>query len=158
MKGYIISVAAAAVVSAVMTMLTPKGWSKYVGMVTGLVVVMCIGRPVLELINTDFLEDFDYTIEEHRTEADNQLMEEIQSELKRQVEEDAEARLEKEFGRRCIVNAEISVNHAGQITGIESMTVYGSGIDNAAIGRLREVYGVREVRLDEYSKVSEKQE
>lgn len=36
MKAYIISIAVSTVISAVVTMITPEKWSKYVGIVTGL--------------------------------------------------------------------------------------------------------------------------
>lgn len=158
MKGYIISIAVASVISAVITMLTPKGWEKYVGMVTGIVVVMCIGQPLLKLMRTDVFEGFRLETEYHADAGNELLREEIRKELTERVETDAEQRLLNEFGAVCSVSAVISANSAGQITGVEHMTIYGGNIDNAAIGRLRDVYGVKEVELGGSEEFAEKQE
>lgn len=146
MKGYILSIAAAAVISAVMTMITPEKWSKYVGIITGLLVVVCIGQPLLKLVHSDMFEEIAYDTETHEDYGNEQLVNEIKGELCKRVEEDAKARLMKEFHADCEVKAEVSVNHNGQIEGINSLTIYGGNIDAAAIGRLREVYGAEEVR------------
>lgn len=158
MKAYIISIAAAAVISAVVTILTPKGWTKYVGIVTGLVIVMCIGQPLLQLMNTDVFEGFKYAAEQTSESGTRALMDEIKKELTARVEEDAVQRLRSEFGAECEVSARIDVDDAGRIRGIEEMTVTGGNIDNAAIGRLREIYGVKKVNYGRIKKNTSKQE
>ncbi|MGM9936958.1 MAG: stage III sporulation protein AF [Candidatus Ornithomonoglobus sp.] len=158
MKAYIISIAAASVISAVVTILTPKGWTKYVGIVTGLVVVMCIGQPLLQLMRTDVFEDFKYETERTSENGSQMLMEEIKKELTERIEEDAEQRLKNEFGAECEVSAVVSVDSAGKISGIEEMTVIGGNIDNAAIGRLRDIYGVKKVNYGGAEKITSKQE
>ena len=49
--------AVTAVVSSIISMLSPAKWSKYVGMITGLTVVVCIGQPVFSLLNEDLFMD-----------------------------------------------------------------------------------------------------
>ena len=146
MRTYIISVAAAAVIAAVVNMIAPEKWAKYVGMATGLVVVMCIAQPVFTLFHENVFEGFSWETQV----SDALLRSEIKAELKRRVEEDAAARLKSEFNRDCIVEAEIAVNDAGEIEGVESMKVYGKNIDNTVLARLREVYGVSEVTYEGY--------
>lgn len=158
MKSYIISIAVASVISAVITMLTPKGWEKYVGMVTGIVVVMCIGQPLLQLMRTDVFEGFRLETRQNAEEGDNGLRDEIRKDLTERIEKDAEQRLRRDFGAECAVSAVVSVNRAGQITGVERMTIYGGNLDNIAIGKLREIYGVKEVELVGAEKNTAKQE
>ncbi len=158
MKAYIISIAAASVISAVVTILTPKGWTKYVGIVTGLVVVMCIGQPLLQLMRTDVFEGFRYETEQTSENGTRMLMDEIKKELTERLEKDAEQKLKEEFGAECDVSAVVSVDSAGKICGIEEMTVTGGNIDNAAIGRLRDIYGVKKVNYGGTEKVASKQE
>ena len=147
MRTYIISVAAAAVISAMVNMIAPERWSKYVGMATGLVVVMCIAQPVFSLFHEDVFEGFSYAAEYGAGAGEEMLREEVKRGLCERVEEDAAARLKSEFGRECRVEAEIAVNENAEITGVESMVIYGDGLDAAARARMREVYGVSDVTI-----------
>ena len=45
------------------------------------------------------------------------------------------------------MEAEIAVNENAEITGVESMVIYGDGLDAAALARMREVYGVSDVTI-----------
>lgn len=146
MKAYIISIAAAAVISAAMSMITPAKWSKYVGIVTGMAVVICIAQPLLELMHTNVFEEIEYNTSQSEVSGNFLLTNEIEKELKKRIEEDAQLRLKNEFRVDCSVEADISVNGEGQITGVERMTVRGGNIDSAAVGRLREIYGVKDVK------------
>ena len=147
MRTYIISVAAAAVISAMVNMIAPERWSKYVGMATGLVVVMCIAQPIFSLMHEDVFEGFSYSAEYGAEAGEEMLRDEIKRQLCERVEEDAEARLRSEFGRECRVEAEIAVNENSEVCGVESMVIFGDGIDAAALARMREVYGVSDVTI-----------
>lgn len=153
MKGYIISIAAAAVISAVTAVTAPERWSKYVGIVTGLVITLCIGRPVLELMHTDVFEGLDYSFTPSVEYSDSEYRKKVISELETQVSDDVKARLDSEFGQDCEVETVLGVNPSGEITGVECISIYGGNIDSAAIGRLREVYGANYVK-----KITEKPE
>ncbi len=158
MKQYIISVAAAAVISAVMNMLAPAKWSKYISIVTGLCVAVCIGRPILALMHSDLLENIKLNSEYTKREGYSQLYAEVRRGLEERIEQDTAVRLKNEFGRECTAEAEISVNGSGQITGVNKITVYGEKIDAAAIGRLRDIYGAGEVVYGGYKKNTQKPE
>ena len=145
MKEYIISVAAAAVIGAVVNMIAPDKWAKYVSMATGLVIVMCIARPVFSLLDKNAFEGFSYEPEVSADAGEDMLRAEIKSELEARIEEDVQSRLLSEFGKECRAEAEAGVNENGEITGIDRIVIYGSGIDAAALARLRDVYGAAEV-------------
>ena len=61
MKSYIISIAVCTVICAVVNMLTPENWKKYVGVVTGLVITLSIASPIIGIFGNDFLSEFSYT-------------------------------------------------------------------------------------------------
>lgn len=159
MKAYIISIAAAAVISAAVSIITPERWAKYVGIVTGLVIVLCIAQPVLNLLRTNVFEGIEIQTQELSTGGNELLFDEVKAELTARVEEDAAARLKTEFMLDCETEADIAVNENGEITGVKSITVYCKrGLDTAAAARLREVYGTAEVKYGGYNKKAEKTE
>lgn len=152
MKSYIISVAAAAVISAVMNMLAPRGWAKYVGIVTGLAVAACIGTPILRLAGEDLFGGISLKTESAARDGAEILDEEIKKELAARVESDAKIRLKREFGADCEVEAVIVSDGRGVVKGIGELTVTGGHLDNAAFARLREVYGAERVNYAGYKK------
>lgn len=155
MKAYIISIAGAAVLSAIVNMLSPEKWNKYIGIVTGLVITLAIGSPILSMMHTDVFSGFGFTDDGLSTIGTEQFYYEIRSELERRVENDVRSRMMTEFGTECTAEAEAQMSPDGQITGIGRITIYGEHLDNAAIGRLREVYGAAEVIIGGDKKVSQ---
>lgn len=148
MRSYIISIAAAAVIAAVVNMIAPEKWSKYVGAATGLVVVMCIAHPLFAVFRENVFEGFSYEPQISAEAGEGMLRDEIKTELAKRVGEDASVRIKAEFGRDCRVEADISVNEDGEITGVESLRIFGDSIDTAVLARMREVYGVSEVTYE----------
>ncbi len=146
MKAYIISIAVSTVISAVVNMITPEKWSKYVGIVTGLVVTMCIAQPVISLMHADAFEGFSYNSTENSREGEKVLYAQIKSELEKRISEDITKRLKSEFGKTCKVQTEVTITDNGEVSGVKSVAVYGDKIDAVAIGRLRHVYGAEEVK------------
>lgn len=144
-KSYILSVAVTAVISSIISMLSPAKWSKYVGMITGLAVVICIGQPVFSLLNEDLFKNIQLQTEVIQTNGNDILNQEIKKELAKKVEEDIINRLKNEFALTVSVEADIAVNMAGEIEGVRKITVFGDKPDAAAVGRIRDIYGVREV-------------
>ena len=146
MKSYIISIAVSTVISAVVTMITPEKWSKYVSIVTGLVVTVCIAQPIISLMHADVFEGFSYNTSLTNTEGQKVLYKEIKAELEKRISEDVRTRLESEFGKCCTSQAEVKITQTGEVSGVKKIIVYGDKIDAVAIGRLRDVYGAEEVK------------
>lgn len=157
MKTYIISIAAATVISAIVTIITPKRWEKYVKVVTGLVVTICIAEPIIGIMKADVFDGFDYEIAEHEDMGESLFLGELRLELEDRLREDIKSRLKTEFNRECTAEVEVSVN-GNRIDAVKSILVYGDKIDAVVIGRLREVYGAREVRYVGTEKTAQKQE
>ena len=158
MKAYIISIAVSAIIAAVVNMLSPDKWAKYTGIVTGLVVVLCIGRPILELANTDVFAGFRFDETVLSNKGEMEFRGEVKRELEAQLEGDIKTRVKNEFGRDCEADVTVGVNGSGEITGVDKIIIYGKGFDNAVTGRLRELYGAKEIVTNGSEKVSQKTE
>lgn len=131
MKGYITAIAAAAILSAFGEMLIPKGWSKYIGIMSGAVLLITLISPLLTLRGIDaprFELPNDGYIE-------YDIAAETESQFKQTVEKDAAQRVYDEFGISCRVSAEVSTEK-----GVLSLTL-GCRHDASVASRLREVYG-----------------
>ncbi|MBQ3124885.1 MAG: stage III sporulation protein AF [Clostridia bacterium] len=158
MKAYIISIAVATVISAVVSMITPEKWSKYVSIVTGLVVTVCIAQPIISLVHADVFEGFSYKAEQSKNEGEKVLYGQIKTELEKRIANDAKKRLETEFGKKCEVYTAVEMTTKGEVAGVRTIQIYGEKIDAVAIGRLREVYGAEEVKYIGYKKTAQKPE
>lgn len=158
MKAYIISIAVSTVISAAVTMITPEKWSKYVSIVTGLVVTVCIAQPIINLVNADVFEGFTYKAGHSRSEGEKVLYSQIKEELEKRIADDAKQRLETEFGKTCEAQAGVTMTENGEVAGVKTIFIYGDKIDAVVIGRLREVYGAEEVKYIGHKKTLKKPE
>lgn len=144
-KTYILTVAGAAVLSAVASAITPDAWTKYIRLITGLVILCCITMPVLKLINTDIsfkVPDNAYEDLEYNEMSNTSL---IEDELTKRIEEDIIARMKNEYNKNITAKVSISINGNNEIEGVESITISGDRIDSSAKNRLCQIYGVKEV-------------
>ncbi len=158
MKAYIISVAVSTVVCAVINMLTPEKWTKYVSVVTGLVVMVCIASPVMGLLNKDVFTEVSYTAKRTQSEGEAVLYGEIKKELEGRINRDVIARLKTDFMRDCQAVSEVAMTNTGEVTGVKSIYIYGDKIDAVIKGELREIYGAEEVLYIGTEKTASKSE
>ena len=141
MKTYILTIIGAAVLSSFASMLAPDKWRKYVGVITGLVIISCIIAPIAGMTRTELFSGFD-AIENAEEYSINLQEEMIQEELSKRVSEDIAARLEREFNIKVTAKVQININDNHEITGIEKIRIKGESLTPAATARLCEVYGV----------------
>lgn len=143
MKAYILTIIGATLLSAYASNLAPDSWRKYVRIITGLVLIICILSPLKTLVGTEWFKDFDIAnISGVEGKTQTEL---IVSELSKRVETDIEERLRNEFNINVSANVKISVNDKGEIAGVKEICVSGASLSAAAKNRLREVYGTDEV-------------
>jgi hypothetical protein len=143
MKAYILTVIGATLLSAFAGNLAPDKWQKYVKVITGLVLIICILSPIKSLVSVDLFDDFeisDYDVPKGKTQAEIVI-----SELEEKICEDIEARMKKEFNISVSAQVEIDVNSEGEIVGVRSIYLTGERITAAAAARLKEIYGAVEV-------------
>ena len=158
MHAYTISIAGAAVLGAVINMLSPDKWSKYISIVTGLVIAVSIGSPIISLFRSDVLSELSFNAAPSSTQGTDIFYRELKQEFERRIENDVKSRVASEFGMDVTAEAEAATDEKGQITGVKKITVYGGHPDNIVIGRLREVYGAAEVKTVADKKLSKKPE
>lgn len=143
MKTYILTVIGATLLSAFAANLAPEKWQKYVRIITGLVLIICILSPIKALVSVDLFENFEipqYSAAEGKTQEELVI-----SELTDRLEQDIEERLKKEFNITASAQVKIDVNSDGEIDGVKEIRVTGAVLTAAAKARLKEVYGVSEV-------------
>lgn len=133
----------ATLLSAYASNLAPETWRKYVRIITGLVLIICILSPIKSLVGADLFGDFDIkAVSGVEGKTQTEL---VAEELSERVEADIAERLKKEFGIRAKARVKISINDKSEITGVKEIRVSGDRLTPAAKIRLCEVYGVYEV-------------
>lgn len=146
MKTYILTIIGAAVLSSFASVLSPDKWRKYVGVITGLVIISCIIAPVAKISKTDLFSGFE-AIENSEEYSKNLQKEIIEEELAKRVGEDISSRLKNEFGINVTAKVTININDNNEITGIEQIRLKGDKLSAPAVARLCEVYGVNEDKI-----------
>ncbi len=139
MKGYITAVAAVAIMAALADVLIPKGWQKYISILTGAIVLITLTSPLIRFrgISPPTFSVPDISYRKYSVE------DEVEYELKKRIEEDISARLEDEFNIKAISEVKLSVSD-GKITGVKEITVFAK--ENAtAAARLSEIYGLNKI-------------
>lgn len=145
MRQYIISIAVSAVVSAIAGILAPDKWGKYIHIITGLVIALCIANPVFSILHSDIFAGFSVQDEISSQKGDEILKKEVAKELGLRVEKDIEDRIKSEYNRSNIAEAVISADDEGNIKGVEKIILYGDRITDEVRARLCEIYGTSEV-------------
>lgn len=148
MGAYIIGIVGATIISSVISVLTPEKWDKYVGVVTGIVITLCIARPIISLMNEDFFTEASHINQTITAEGTEIFAAEIKKEMQSKIAMDVKERLKTEFGKTCVARAEVNVTPEGKVLGVEEILVRGDKIDAVAKSRLREIYGAREIRYE----------
>lgn len=141
MKAYIITIIGATLLSAMGSILAPEKWRGYVQVITGLVIISCIISPVADIVNSDILSGFD-SVEVNIENSENLQKSLVIQELKKRINEDISARLEKEFGLTVTAECEVGVNDEGLLEGVKSIHIFGDKLTDRARNRLCEVYGL----------------
>lgn len=142
MREYIILVAAASVVSALVDVLAPKEWRGYIRIVTGFLILAVLITPVAKLRNTEiFVPEQSFQIEEIPTR------DLVAEELRKNVEKDIEDRILAEFDREAKAFVEIDIDEEHKIRGVLRIRV---SLENPPAGfreRLLEVYGCENIEF-----------
>ena len=125
-------------------MLAPEKWSKYIKIITGLVVICTIISPVAKISPEDIFSSF--PSEPELVQDGEELRQTlIEEELEKRINEDIEQRLEQEFNIKCRAQCKISADAEGKIEGVEKITIYDAELPPKAAARLCEVYGIDKI-------------
>lgn len=147
MTAYISSIIAAAVLSGTASLLSPESWRKYVGMITGVVILCTIISPLSKTDVADIFDSIDSRISAQETEAGEELrLDMIKKELSERVNRDIKERMKKEFNADINAEAEISADADGNITGVSEIVI-DRRLSETAVNRLCEVYGIEKASI-----------
>ena len=142
MKEYIILVAVASVVSALVDILAPKEWRGYIRIVTGFLILAVLISPVSKMKNIEF-----FAPEQNFQTEEIPTRDLVAEELRKNVERDIEDRIFAEFDKEAKAFVEIDVDEEHKIRGVLRIRV---SLDNPPDGlreRLFEVYGCENIEF-----------
>ena len=148
MKVYLLNIAGAVIITTVSEILLPPNWSKYVKIITGLIIISAIAYPIKDKLNFDISSNLP-GFEEISAESEEYSDKLILHELENKINSDCEQRLSDEFNINADVSCDISVNSDNEIIGIRRISVKGK-ISRSAVERIKEIYAPQEVIADEY--------
>lgn len=147
MKGYIITIIGASVLSGAAHILTPVSWIKYVKIITGLVILSVIATPLTSISKINLFSDF--SIEESEID-ENIQVNTIAKELKLRIETDIKDRIKTEFSHDSKADVIITLNENNEITGVTHITVITDANKDKVISRMCEVYGINKDEVEVY--------
>lgn len=147
MKEYILTIIGATLLSVLADVISPEQWRKYIQLLTGLVIVSCILTPAFKIVDLDLFSGFELT-DTNLEEGEKLQQELVVDELEKRVAEDAKQRIVSEFQCEAEVEAEVSVDEQMQITGVKKIRIRGKNLPDNLSARIREVYGTKNVEVD----------
>lgn len=140
MREYILSVASAAVISALSEVLIPKSWQKYASLLTGALLLLTLIKPLMNIRGID-LPNFSVP-EITYTEYD--ASQSIREALEDNIEGDIKERIKTEFKTVVNANVSISTDEEGRITGVLEIAL--DIKESPAISaRLSEIYAPKKI-------------
>ena len=148
MKTYILRIAGAALLAVFADMFSPSGWKKYMGIVTGIILMIVIVTPIANLQAGNVLgncsESEEYTNDGAKLYADM-----LKREFSKSVALDVRERILNEFSKDTVVEAEIETDDDGNIEKILKITVSGRDLKKEIADRISYIYEVDEVILND---------
>lgn len=147
MKTYIIQIVGAALLAVFADILSPKGWKKYMGIVTGMILLTVIVTPVANLRGVDVLSGYRET-DEVISRGNEIYGDMIKNEFSKSVAMDVRERIRREFSQDVSVEVEVEINDKGNIEKILKITISGTGLDKKIADRISYIYDVDEVVLN----------
>ena len=142
MKEYIITVIGATILSAMANILSPDSWRKYIGVITGFIIISCIISPISKLTDTDLFAGFDEFYED-RTDYKQVERDFIIGQLEKKIAEDIEARFKNEFNEEVTASVALKVNENNEIEYVSHIKISGSDGAVQKTERLCEIYGIK---------------
>lgn len=148
MKQYILQIVGAALIAVFADLFSPDGWKKYIGIISGMILMTVIITPLADFKNIDVLSGYRQS-EDILTDGNEIYGNLLKQEFTKKVEEDIKSRILQEFSTDADVAVELLVNTEGNIEKILSIDISGKRLDKKISGRISYIYGVDEVRLHE---------
>ena len=146
MKEYLMRIIGAVLICVFADMLLTEKWSKYIKIITGLIIISAISSPIQKPLKLDFKEYFNET-KQFETDGITYSVELIKKELEKTLENDINKRFIGEFKQDIKAEVEVSLNDENKISGVEKINLIGS-INQEMINRINEIYAPEEVFIN----------
>lgn len=145
MREYMITVIGGAVLAALAHTLSPEKWTKYIKIVTGIMIVSIIVSPVSVMIHGDMFSDF-----EESTYIEENLHEKaVISQTEQKLSEDVVSRIKSELGEDITAEVILAVSDVMQVEGVDMIKVW-NGQNRERIKKiLTEVYSPSEISFQD---------
>ncbi len=125
--------------------MSPEKWRRYVGIISGAVILCAVVAPVTRLDPERLFTSFESgTAEIDLKKGEEYRNDLLERELTERINSDIEERVRNEFGKEIQASVKIDINGEGKITGVKEIKINGKIGDRAA-ARLCEVYGVEKI-------------
>ncbi len=147
MKGYIITIIGASLLSGIAHILAPASWVKYVKLITGLVILSVIASPLTSISKINLFSDF--SIEENEIDENIQINT-IAKELEARIEADIKDRIKTEFFSEAEAEVKIALNENNEISGVTHIKIITDAEKEKIISRMCEVYGIDKDEVEIY--------
>ena len=138
MKEYLMRIIGSVLICVFADMLLTEKWSKYIKIITGLIIISAISAPFQKPLNLDFKEYFNET-KKLETDGMEYSIELIKKELEKSLENDINKRFIDEFKQDIKTQVNVSLNDENKISGVEKINLIGT-INQKMIDRINEIY------------------
>lgn len=146
MKGYLMGIVGAVLICVFTDIALPDKWSKYVKIITGLIIISAILAPLEKPFNINFKEYFKES-EKLEMSGEEYQRELILEELENNIESDIKTRISDEFNTNINADVKIEINDEDKISGINKISLQGD-INQKIVDRINEIYAPGEIFSD----------
>ncbi len=146
MKAYLMKIIGAVLICVFTDMLLTEKWSKYVKIITGLIIISAIIAPLEKPLKLDFKEYFNET-NELTINGEEYRFELVKKELENSLSKDIKSRFIEEFNQDIEAQVYISLNEENKISGVKKINLIGN-INQKMIDRINEIYAPGEVLIN----------
>lgn len=148
MKAYLMKIVGAVLICVFTDIALPEKWSKYIKIITGLIIISTIASPLEKPLNLNFKEYFKVSEKLEKTGEDYQISL-IRKEFEKNVSNDIKARIYDEFKKEISADVIVSLNNENKISGIRKIKLKGE-INDEILNRIKEIYAPKEILSDGY--------
>lgn len=148
MKIYLMKIVGAVLICVFTDIALPEKWSKYIKIITGLIVISTIASPLEKPLNLNFKEYFKVSEQLEKTGEEYQISL-IKEEFEKTISTDIKNRIYDEFKKEISADVIVSLNDENKISGINKIELTGE-INDKILNRINEIYAPKEIFSDGY--------
>ena len=146
MKEYLMRIIGAVLIYVFADMLLTEKWSKYIKIITGLIIISAISAPFEKPLNLNFKEYFNES-KKLETNGIEYSVELVKKELEKSLANDINSRFIEEFNQDIEARVDVSLNEENKISGVEKINLIGE-VNQKMVDRINEIYAPKEVLIN----------